>query len=178
MPLDYATPTARKPRDRRQLVHIAISIALPLMVLMVWFFAPGFLYQRLDEVDINSGRVRRSVYVCRILLYRKVEESVISKVLFENTPSATSPKWGLVYLAEPGGARYHPTYRGAISQMRGLEQLWQQVTFTDEAKREVSSSLLALWQTHGDYFAAMPRSSDRGVCETFRGSAACKDDAC
>jgi hypothetical protein len=155
MHLDYEAPDTHRfwrrwhrRRLARRLVWPGLVLLLVLLLLALWVTYPGIFYFHWDEVDIHSGRIRRSDYVLSIRVRQTIEASSLSRELAVLKQDAGEPDWRTVNTFE-GTHRVSPNYmyHGAIYQMRLLEQVWQLIAFTPEARRQVAATVLDLWQT-------------------------------
>ena len=105
-----------------------------------------------DEVDINTGRYRRT----RFLLYRQIGERTEETWLSHSVRNPnTSPDWRRVNTFSPG-IRYSPhhQFHGAIHQIKTLELAHNIIPFEPEARRKVANTVLTLWENNGSYSGA------------------------
>lgn len=137
-------------RIRRTIVVLGAILLTIVLAASLVLFLPGLFYRHRDEVDIHSGRIRRTSHILFIRVRHAVEESPLSAVLASADQAGREPDWKTVNTFE-GTRRVSPhyLYHSAISQMRRLEQLWAMVPFTPEANAEVAMNVLRLWQTAG-----------------------------
>lgn len=138
--------------SRRMVTRFLVVGVLVLVALLVLSF-PGAFYRRHEEIDIRSGRVRLTSFV----LFWKTKQQVVESPLSQVIPSTTAdaPDWHFANTFE-GWSRVSPhyAYHSAIAQTRHLAQLWQMVPFSPEAKHQVATNVLKLWQADGGYWSA------------------------
>jgi hypothetical protein len=134
---------------KRLLYLVAILVALAFWVvgLGAW---PLVQWSALncshDDIDINSGRIRRQHFLVGLCVNESVEESSLSRLVSE-VAAERPPEWHRVNTFSPM-VHHSPHYRyhGAIEQIREIEAIWQLAPFTAEAKRQVARDVLSLWQ--------------------------------
>ena len=142
MPLDYSPPP-EKHKVWRAGGYLLLAI---LIAVIASLFIPnsGAIYTRAEDVDIRTGRIRRTTYVLSFRAQQKIQDSPISRTIAATQPV---PDWRRVNTFD-GGSRVSPhhAYHSAIAQMRELEQCWTLVPFTEAAKRQSAQRVLELWQ--------------------------------
>jgi hypothetical protein len=145
----------RPSRPERYVRLLALSLAV--LVLAVLFLISGvFQWSALncwhEDVDIKSGRVRRT----RFLLYYRIGERIEDTWLSRSITNRNAvPDWRRVNTFSPG-VHHSPHYRyhGAMQQIRKLEQLDSLLTFESAARTGIAESVLALWRDGGTDSAA------------------------
>ena len=106
-----------------------------------------------EEVDLNSGRIRRTHYVLFLQTSQHIEQTPLSKSRAK--PLASGPNWRLSRAMAGGhSVGSHWGYRSPLTQVRILEALWEVGDLTDEAKQQVADTVLALWHSEGGLKAA------------------------
>lgn len=113
------------------------------------------LNRRHEDVDIDSGRIRRQWELLGICVQETIEESAVSRELADEI-AGQPENWQRVNTFSPL-VHYSPHYKyhAAIYQISCLELNWKIVPFTDEAKRKSSRDLLKIWQFDKGYFPAV-----------------------
>lgn len=108
-----------------------------------------------DEIDINSGRIRKTFYLLWVPVQRSVTDSALTKAVAPETGSGSKADWQPVVTLSPG-LHYSPHYRfhGAIHQIRELELCWEAGKMTAAARRETAKNVLHLWRQTGRYHRA------------------------
>jgi len=141
------------PNKRRH--WIVLGVVVP--VLTVLFLVSGvFQWSPLncwhEEIDLNSGRVRRTSYLLYCQVGDRTEETWLSRA---RGNSNAPPDWRRVNTFSPG-VHYSPHYRfhGAIHQVNMLEGADDAIPFNPDARRQVADTLLSLWQIGDSYTAA------------------------
>ena len=101
-----------------------------------------------EEIDIGTGRIRKTWYLCYVRVSQCVEESPFSTALHDSDKSGVAPQWQKVNTFSPG-IHYSPHYsfHGAWYQVSCCEEAWELGRFTPEARRECVRRVLQLWQT-------------------------------
>jgi hypothetical protein len=145
------------PKHRYRKLKIIGAIAV-LLVLADLFFAgpvgPGGLIRRYLEVDIQTGRIRRTYYICGLCVSSKIEDSILTKALPPARLSVPSQWKTVCIFYNFSRISAHYAYHGAIAQINQIEMLQSAVRFSDEAKRSVAETALKLWQNSvGDFVA-------------------------
>jgi hypothetical protein len=105
-----------------------------------------------DDIDINSGRVRRTRFLLYCQIGDRTEETWLSRAY--DGPSRL-PDWRRVNTFSPF-VHYSPLYRyhGAIHQIQMLQLGEELVPFESDARRKAAHGLLTLWQNTGSYTGA------------------------
>ncbi|NNJ27023.1 hypothetical protein [Alienimonas chondri] len=141
------------PKTRRQ--WIAVAVLAP--VLTVLFLVSGFFWWSPlncwhDEVDLNSGRIRRTRYLLYCQIGEQIEENWVSRA---RDGADGPPDWRRVNTFSPG-VRHSPHYQfhGAIHQIKMLELADDVVPFESAARRKAADRLLLLWRTEQSDFGA------------------------
>lgn len=102
-----------------------------------------------DDVDINTGRIRRTHYLLYCKVRERIEDSILTRTISQ-FPDGVEPAWQRAYtLPIMGRNPYHPPYLLAISQIRQVELSWQLCSFSDEAKKHMARAVLDKWQSDG-----------------------------
>ena len=104
-----------------------------------------------DDIDIKTGRTRRTRYLFYCKVNEKIEDSILTEAIGKFNENE-QPDWHHVYKSYPGKSSPHYAYHGAISQIHEVEMLWKLFTFSDEAKKHMAQTVLDKWQTDGNYF--------------------------
>lgn len=95
----------------RVVIFIAVLLLLSLIVPLAWVSWGS-------EVDIHSGRVRKSVWVIGILVKREVEETWISSA----AEPISEPEWHFAVTDQWwGGGHPHWNYHAAVNQIESIE---------------------------------------------------------
>lgn len=134
------------------LLAVVIGVwGLPASGLMAWSRINCWNY----DIDVKSGRIRYTRYLCYVQVADRVEDSALSSILKDQMSVAGPPEWRRVHTFSPG-VRHSPhyVYHSAISQIKDIETIWTVDKFTDDAKRRTAADLLKLWQRDkGDWEA-------------------------
>lgn len=105
----------------------------------------------IDEVDIQSGRVRHTWLLLYCQVSQREEETWLSRAADSNE---RPPEWRRVNTFSPGSAiSPHHMYHGAIHQIEMLSKVDDFIPFEPEARRQVANEVILLWQK-GSYFEA------------------------
>lgn len=146
---------------RRRTKWILIVSLTPVVAFLLFWHITGVMYPwselncRHQDVDINTGRIRETRYLLNVKLWERTKDSWITTALSPEVVRTAGPDWKRVNTFSPGTHHSpHYTYHGAISQIRLIEEAWQQMPFTKEAQRQVAETLLKLWQKNKGYWAA------------------------
>lgn len=119
-----------------------LSIAIPWSPIFRWY----------DDVDLDSGRVRRVWIVMWLPVREVVSQSWISTSVEQ---SGDAPEWRRVNTFSPGLPNSpHHVYHGAIAQIHELDWLDRTVPFDEPAKAHVAGHVLDLWKQDGSYYSA------------------------
>jgi hypothetical protein len=137
--------------NNRKTVVIYFLIVLLIAAWVIGFGCWPFLQwsplNRWDEqVDINSGRIRRQWELAGIHVSKTIEETSISRMLAGET--ADKPAiWRTANTFSPL-VHYSPhhQYHSAIYQLYQIELYWKMTPFTEEARKQTARDILALWQ--------------------------------
>jgi len=116
-----------------------------------------------DEVDIATGRVRKTWYLCYVRVSRRVEESAFSREQEGADKADVPPQWHRVHTFSPG-IHYSPHhyFHAALHQVSCCDESWELGRFTPEARRQCVRRVLQLWQAgSGDEGA-------RGYCHAIQ----------
>lgn len=158
---------------RKRVVAIAFVLAV---LAAVWILpASGLLaWSRINcwnyDVDIRSGRIRYTRYLCYVQIAHRIEDSALSSVLKDQTSVALPPEWRRVHTFSPG-VRHSPhyVYHSAIAQIKEMDAIWTLEKFTDDAKRRSAADLLKLWQRDKgdwearDYFLQLSETAEKNT---------------
>ena len=149
MKLLYAPPALSPRRGFKRMASALLLVAGGVLVYVAVYGRTGGPLRRLhEEVDLNSGRIRRTHYVLLFQTSQHIEQTALSKS--QANPPASGPNWRLSRAM--GGGRSigtHWGYRSPLTQVRILEALWEVGDLTDEAKQQVADTVLALWHSEG-----------------------------
>ncbi len=108
-----------------------------------------------EDVDIGTGRIRSTRYLCWIAVRTGVTNSALTDALQPPELQATNAAWRRVLTLSPGIRNSpHYSFHSAIAQIHELELLWRLADFTPAAKRASALRLLSAWQAAGDDGAA------------------------
>lgn len=152
MALNYAPPSlapSRRPLGRRRLVLVLLSIAGAILACTLPFGPTGISRTRLhEEVDLTSGRLRRTDYVLFFRTRQRVQETPLP-LSNPNPPApATTPNWYLSRaLADGHSILPHWGHRSPVGQVRALDVLFYFPTLTTDARQQVAATVLSLWQS-------------------------------
>ncbi len=105
------------------------------------------------EIDINSGRLRRTRYIAYLQVYQSVEDTPFSRAAERNEGV---PQWHTTDVVSPPFINSSPSYvfGAARSQTKELEFLWDSLEADPEFRRKSAEQLMALWQAEGSTHAA------------------------
>ena len=105
-----------------------------------------------EDVDINSGRIRRQHYLLGLCVCETIEETSLSHLIMAETEKKPA-EWRRVNTFSPL-VHYSPHYKyhAAIYQISKVDQMWGSVPFTTAAKQRMAEDVLSLWQTGRGYF--------------------------
>lgn len=124
----------------RVVIFIAVLLLLSLIVPLAWVSWGS-------EVDIHSGRVRKSVWVIGILVKREVEETWISSA----AEPISEPEWHFAVTDQWwGGGHPHWNYHAAVNQIESIEKTFDAFSWDDEARKGVADEILRRWQAGDD----------------------------
>lgn len=160
--------------------RIAVRLTVVPLILAAWVIGLGcwplVVWSRLncwtDSIDINSGRVRYQRYLLWACVGESIEETSFSRIAAVDSDRKPA-EWHTVCTLSPM-MHYSPhyNYHGAIFQIHSFEFLWNQLSFTPEAKRQVVQNVLALWQCHEGYFPVSDYFGEvRSLCDRWPDSA-------
>jgi hypothetical protein len=101
-----------------------------------------------EDIDIYSGRIRRTSYLLWCCVSDRVEETAISEALPPEDLRARHPEWKRVNTFSPGVHHSpHYIYHGAITDAKLLADIWERGRFTPAERRQSTHTLLAAWQS-------------------------------
>jgi hypothetical protein len=101
-----------------------------------------------EEIELHSGRIRKTWYLCFVPVSVQLEESAFSRAI--DSPLPVDADWHRVNTFSPGvGHSPHYIYHGAISEIELVEEIWERGRFTPEARRQSAEQILLLWRTGG-----------------------------
>lgn len=133
---------------------LAVMLFVPMAVFLASFFFPDVSCSYVD-VDIHSGRLRRTSYLLFCQVRERIEETTVSKELRSGNTELDSAEWRRVLASSPGlSPSPHYSYHSTANQMESLEKLWHAAHFTPEARIESARRLLAAWQLGRNYHLA------------------------
>lgn len=135
------------PLPRRRSTWIAAGLVTPCVVVLV-LISGVFVWSPLNcwhaDIDINSGRVRRSWYLLYVQVRREIEPTWVSRAAAQPLGPA---EWHRVTTFSPGTDHSpHYAYHSALAQVVSLEQQDALVMFTPQARRQVAREALRRWQ--------------------------------
>lgn len=134
------------------LILVAVGLLLPAVNSALWKWPQ--LACRFEDVDIITGRIRVTRYLLYCNISEKIEDSILTQTIGQ-FPDGLQPDWRHVNTFLPWrNYSPHHSYHGAISQIRGVEIIWQAYPFSDEAKKHVARTILYRWQSDRSYFRA------------------------
>jgi hypothetical protein len=109
-----------------------------------------------EDIDIHSGRIRRTSYLMWCCVSDRVEQTAISRALPPEDIGTRRPEWKRVNTFSPG-VRHSPhyTYHGAITDAELLANIWEWGRLTPAERRQSARELLAAWKS-GDKWKAQP----------------------
>lgn len=123
-------------------------------VVLIAFCCSGFLFPWSEwncwheDIDLHTGRVRKTSYFCFVQISSRVEETPFSLALDASAGTFPAPDWRRVNTFSPGvGRSPHYRYHGAIHEMKSVAYMWEVGRFTPEARRESAAHVLELWRT-------------------------------
>jgi len=141
--------------DRRRILRWVGRIAIVLLFAPLVLIIAGFLlpWSRIncwdEEIDLQSGRVRTTWYLCFLPVSVQINESAFSRVLTHEDTDGATPNWQRVNTFSPG-VHYSPHYRfhGATTEVSMVEDSWQAGRFTLEARRASAKRILESLREH------------------------------
>jgi hypothetical protein len=138
---------------------LTLYLGLPFLGLVFWIVGlgcwPFVQWSTLnclhEDIDINSGQIRRQRFLAGICVKDSVEESYLSRLVSDSV-AGQPPEWRRVNTFSPL-VNYSPHYRyhGAIFQVHEVEWLCQVGSFTPAAERQMAVDVLSLWQLGKGY---------------------------
>ncbi len=143
-------PLPNKPRH-----WTALGVIAPMLVVL--FLISGFFqWSPLncwhEDIDINTGRVRRTRFLLYLQIDDHIEDTWLSSAINNPTPS---PDWRRVNTFSPGvGYSPHYLFHGALYQIKILELADSIIPFDPDARLQVADKLRELWQLNGSSFKA------------------------
>ena len=154
--LDYAPPAPRPVDWKRRLRTAAWTLLGATVLVGGWILIQSIRdipTRRVHEdIDRNSGQVRRTRYFLWFTTGRQVTQSPVWQVL-PPPASQGEPDWCIVR-AWADGLLLGPHWnnRDAIDQIAAMEALWKSGALSNEAKVQVAQKVLRLWQSGDDGF--------------------------
>lgn len=140
--------------------RFAVVISIPVLILLAQmngFFGWSDLNSVHEDVDIATGRIRRTRYLLYGKISESVENSMITQSLSPERLAVAQPEWhrvntfcGLNHVSPPP----HYAFHGAIRTLDMLSDAYNLVFFTGGAKRQVAERVLQSWQSSQDYHDA------------------------
>lgn len=98
-----------------------------------------------DEVDVQSGRTRRTVFVAYCCVYAAEQDSSLSRVA---TPTNRDPEWHRVNTFSPLTNFSCPhNFNDAFFQMEMVSALAERNTLPPEEHTELADKVLNFWRT-------------------------------
>lgn len=124
-------------------------------IVLVFMLILGFLLpyvsslSRLEEdIDINSGRIRRTRHILFSKKSETIEDTWVSQAIGQ---PEMSPVWSRVNTFRLGKANSpHYAYHSAIHQLRSVEQIATLIPFSPEAKKDFARGILRCWGQGSD----------------------------
>ncbi|MHC4593937.1 MAG: hypothetical protein ACYS9C_05140 [Planctomycetota bacterium] len=145
-------------RKRKLVLVIAILICIFIVPMVITVDVVCYRWPKLccefDDVDINTGRTRRTRYLLYCKIREKIEDSLLTKTIGQ-FPDGVQPDWQRVYtnlFQIVNRVHIHHGYGSAIGQIQEVDVIWQLYAFSDEAKRHLVQTVLDKWQSDGGYF--------------------------
>jgi hypothetical protein len=134
----------------------ATVVAALFVVLVIWVVGTGcwplVTWSTHEDIDINSGRVRRQRYLVGLCIHESIEPSTLTR-LVEGELGEKPADWRRVTMySSRVRVSPHYLYHGAVNQIRVLESIWDFRTFTPAAKRQAARDVLLLWQRGEGYW--------------------------
>jgi hypothetical protein len=136
------------------LLVVAIPLAL-LALSSAGFFPWSPINCTQIDIDLNSGRIRRTNYLLWMEVTTTVEDSALTKALSPQDRENLGEDWQPVSTFSPGlGHSPHYRFHGATSEIRNLEICWELGRMTPEARQQTARQVLLFFRQSGDYFGA------------------------
>jgi hypothetical protein len=136
---------------RRKLAFLVVFFALlPFWVVGLGCW-PLVARSTVEEIDINSARVRRQRYTLGLCIHESVEPSVLTRLAGADLPEKPADWRRVTTYCSRVRISPHYRYHSAVNQIRVLESIWGLRTFTPAAKRQVARDVLLLWQRGEGY---------------------------
>lgn len=136
------------------MVMLVVLIGAPLLVPLVCPWTG--INVRHQDINIKTGQARFSRYVWFVRVSRRTEDTPISTALAGKTVDvAPMESWHRVNTLSPGVPNSpHYVFHGALHQAFQLRSLFQIGRVPETSRTEIATTILTMWQTNGNYFAA------------------------
>ena len=143
------------------LIVLALLVALPFIVPL--FSSWSRINVTESEIDLLSGRVRRTVYLYWLNVGESYYDTPLSKELHNGQLCNSEGTWvpygssGIYVKHSP-----HYAYHGALFQAKQLEMIWVMNETETSQRKKQGSELLGLWRSNnsdeegGDYIRNIP----------------------
>jgi hypothetical protein len=112
------------------------------MVALVTAIACYILFERFEDIDLNSGRLRFQTAVGPIVLSEEIEDSTFSKLMGDSSNERVSPIWGHVNAV--GVLGVHGRYGYAFSELRRFVTVCEDLHIDLDRRRTLGRRLLEL----------------------------------
>lgn len=152
---------------RRWILAIIGVPVIVLLVLMSGLVGWSDLNSVHYDVDISTGRIRRTRYLFYCNISENIEDSVITKALPPDRLSIAQPEWHRVNtFCGVSRVSPHHGFHGTLGDLRMLAEAQSWISFTDEAKQQVAERVLQLWRSSnrdydaGEYIMAVYQKAD------------------
>lgn len=106
-------------------------------------------WTEVHAVDINSGRIRRTVYVFKLKAQEHVEDTLLTDALRNSAVIGRTSEWVCVYIF-PIGIRISPstTYHSAIMRIRNIEREWTTNNVARNTRTAQAEEVIRYWHSN------------------------------
>jgi len=141
----------------RTLTIVIRWLAILFVVAAILYAVPlNMAVRKTSDIDVNSGRLRTRWYVLFFPCRARVQETIVSQYI-GNDKQATAD-WRRVGIEPMELPRFiphtkihiTPKYGDVPTQMKILQLLWNQGSYSLRAKQETASKLLSAWKIAGN----------------------------
>jgi len=147
---------------RRWIFAVIGAPLLVLLILMSGLAGWTDLNSWHEDVDITTGRIRRTRYLFHCKVSESIEDSVVSRALAPEAVANARADWRRVNtFCGMNWISPHYAFHGALGDLQTLAQAHSFVTFTNEANERVAEEILQRWQASkndweaGEYIVAV-----------------------
>jgi hypothetical protein len=140
------------PSNRKRPYASIIAIFVICFILALWILPYAFPWNEWDskiqELDINTGRLKYSRYLCLLKISERIEETDISRILPKELLERAIPEWHRANRDAPWITADY-VFGEAPSQINELSIWWEVEQVPETVRRKTAIHLLALWKYGG-----------------------------